>query len=145
MFESIDPRRYVHRMNGFTRRLWEVVFANATRTVGRGHVSREAPVDNAFATQTGYIRDSGEHGAIRASGRVGRQGVHAATTFAPGRLLSLRNNAERERRHLQLSRSRAALTHSHAWGPPPRTPQATHPGPMFSQEPLPSRLLFFKG
>jgi len=42
----------------------------------------------------------------------------------------------------QLSRSRAVLTHSHAREPPPRTPQAAHPGPISVQDPLPAQLLF---
>ena len=46
-------------------------------------------------------------------------------------------------RHLQLSRSRAVSTHSHARGPPPKTPQAAQPGPMSVHEPLPTQERFF--
>lgn len=34
-------------------------------------------------------------------------------------------------------------THSHARGPPPKTPQAAQPGPMSEHEPLPTQLRFF--
>jgi hypothetical protein len=122
--------------------LRNVVLADTARAVEGERESGQATMHEAFAAQTGDIRDARDRRAVLANGRVGRQGVHAATTFAPDSLLSFRDNAGREWRHLQLSRSRAASTHSHERGPPPRTPQATHPGPISEQAPLPTQLLF---
>jgi hypothetical protein len=45
-------------------------------------------------------------------------------------------------RHLQLSRSQAVLTHSHAWAPLPKTPHAAHSGPISAQIPLPTQRFF---
>jgi hypothetical protein len=45
-------------------------------------------------------------------------------------------------RHLQLSRSRAVLTHSHARSPLPKTPHAVHSGPISAQIPLPIQRFF---
>lgn len=122
--------------------LRNVVLADTARAVEGKRKSGKAAMHEAFAAQTGDICDARERRAVRANGRVSRQGVYTTTTFEPKRFLSWRNNAGREKRHLQLSRSRAASMHSHERGPPPRTPQATHPGPISEQAPLPTQLLF---
>lgn len=67
-----------------------VALADATCTIERGYISREASVDDAFATQTRHIRDAGENRAVLADGRVGRKRVDTATTFARRRFLSSR-------------------------------------------------------
>jgi hypothetical protein len=75
-----------------------VALADATRTIERGCISRETPVDDAFATQTRHISDSGENRTVLADGRVGRKGVNAATTFARRRFLSFRGTMLGERK-----------------------------------------------
>ena len=86
VFESIDSRRHLFRIRKL--RLRNVVFANATHAIKSEHVSRQTPMDDTFATQTGHIRDSGECRAVLADGRVGRKGKRAATTFARNRSIS---------------------------------------------------------
>lgn len=51
--------------------------------------------------------------------------------------MCVQTETTRGQAHLQLSKSRAVLTHSHARAPPPKTPQAAQPCPISEQEPLP--------
>ena len=65
------------------------------------------------------------------------QNKHAAT-----RQFACKDNKQRRGNFLQLSRSRAVCTHSHARRPPPSTPHAAHPGPLSAHKPLPTQLRF---
>ena len=148
VFESVDTRGYVLRIIELR------VFADAAMAVVRGLVSWETAVDGAFAIQTCDVCDAGKRRAVLADRGVGRERNSATTTFfcstgeqAKEDAVSIAKTNTRSVRggldkHVQLSRSRAVLTHSHARGLPPYTPQAAHPGPFSEQAPLPSHRFF---
>jgi hypothetical protein len=151
VFESVDTHQYVLRIIELR------VLADAAMAVARGLVSWETAVDGAFAMQTCDFCDAGNRRAVLADRRVRRERNSAATTLFAARgeqakkmqsVLRKQTNTWSVRggvdRHVQLSRSRAVLTHSHARGPPLYTPQAAHPGPFSEQEPLPTHRLFLK-
>jgi hypothetical protein len=83
VFKSIDPcsLRYV-LLRIRKLRLQNGVFPNAAHAIKSEHVSRQTPVNDTFATQTGHICDPRECRAVLTDGRVGRKGKRAATTFA---------------------------------------------------------------
>ena len=68
--------------------LRNVVLADTARAVEGKRESGQAAMHEAFAAQTGNICDARERRAVRANGRVSRQGIYATTTFAPDRFLS---------------------------------------------------------
>ena len=59
VFESINPRRHVLRMNKL--RMGKLAIAEAACAIRCGHVSREAALDNTLPAQTRHIGDTGEH------------------------------------------------------------------------------------
>jgi hypothetical protein len=143
VFESVDTRRYVLLLIELG------VLADAAMAVGRGLVSWETAVDDAFAIQTCNVCNAGNRRAVLAHRRVGRERNSAATTWGTSKENAVSITETNTRSvgggldgHVQLSRSRAVLTHSHARGPPPYTPQAAHPGPFSKQVPLPTHRFF---
>ena len=110
--------------------------------IGGGFVSWKTAVNDAFAIQTCDVCNAVKRRAVLADGRVGCEGNSATTTYFAALVSITETNTRSARNGVQLSRSRAVLTHSHARTLPPYTPQAAHPCPFSEQEPLPSHLLF---
>ena len=95
MFKSIGTCGHVLRIEDLGLR--KVVLADATRAVEGKHVSGQAAVDNAFATQTRHVSDTRKRRAVPANGRVRREGEHAATTLAPRKIFVSSRNVRQAR------------------------------------------------